>query len=253
MTARVRDGVVPRVLRWGLPMAAVAALTLGAAGVGRAQSQRQGAAKSTATAAQKPASPRSAARGLNTGITVHGHWILEVRNPDGSLVRHVEFENSLDLGSGTNLLAGVLLGSWTSSAQTWQINLSGSPNPCLSANFSGSTGPNVCIIQAPNSCTVSAPCQSNVFTNLSATSSAPTGPTILTLTGSAIAAFATQISEVSTSNVPCLPTVAPQSCSLVSGSGQLDFPFTDATNFPGSPVGVGVGQTIQATVTISFQ
>lgn len=249
MTACVRGGLVLRLCRWALSMAAVAALALGAAGVSRAQSQAQGAAKAAPAAkTTAPEAQKRAPKGLNTGITVHGHWTLEVRNPDGSLVRHVEFENSLDAGSGTELLAGILLGNWTSSAQTWQINLNGSPNPC---SFAGT--PNGCTIQAPSSCTLSAPCRSNVFNNLSATSGAPSGPTILTLSGSAIAAFAAQISEVSTSNVPCLPTVAPQSCSLLSGSGQLEFGFTDATNFPGSPVGVAAGQTVQATVVISFQ
>ena len=31
---------------------------------------------------------------MNTGIKVHGHWIIEVLNPDGSLVNHREFENA---------------------------------------------------------------------------------------------------------------------------------------------------------------
>ena len=29
------------------------------------------------------------------GIKVHGHWTIDVRNPDGTLVTHREFENSL--------------------------------------------------------------------------------------------------------------------------------------------------------------
>jgi hypothetical protein len=102
MTACVRRGVVLRIFRWGLPILAVGTLALGATGATRAQSQ--GAAQSTpaakpdATAAQKPAPAPSRANGLNTAITVHGHWMIEVKNPDGTLVRHVEFENALDPG-----------------------------------------------------------------------------------------------------------------------------------------------------------
>lgn len=33
--------------------------------------------------------------GQQEGIKVHGHWVIEVRNPDGSLVKRHEFENAL--------------------------------------------------------------------------------------------------------------------------------------------------------------
>jgi hypothetical protein len=33
--------------------------------------------------------------GKDEGIKVHGHWVLEIRNPDGSLASRKEFENSL--------------------------------------------------------------------------------------------------------------------------------------------------------------
>src|SRR5215469_7481393 len=38
--------------------------------------------------------------GPSVGIKVHGHWTIDVRNPDGTLVTHREFENSLIPGSG---------------------------------------------------------------------------------------------------------------------------------------------------------
>jgi hypothetical protein len=37
------------------------------------------------------------------GIKVHGHWTIEVRNPDGSLVSHNEFENALMPAGALNL------------------------------------------------------------------------------------------------------------------------------------------------------
>jgi hypothetical protein len=34
-------------------------------------------------------------KGAKEGIAVHGHWTIEIRNPDGSVAKHVEFENSI--------------------------------------------------------------------------------------------------------------------------------------------------------------
>jgi len=49
------------------------------------------------------------------GVTIHGHWVIDVRNPDGTLVEHRDFENSLvtvgALVSGDQLLAGLLTGN----------------------------------------------------------------------------------------------------------------------------------------------
>jgi hypothetical protein len=40
------------------------------------------------------------------GIKVHGHWAIDVRNPDGTLASHNEFENAF---SGARALSGVLV------------------------------------------------------------------------------------------------------------------------------------------------
>ena len=198
-------------------------------------------------AATRKRAPESADKGLNTGIKVHGHWTLEVRDPDGSLVRHVEFENSLVGSTGSYLLAGLLTGTYSSSAQTWSITISGSPNLCSFNN-----GPSFCLIESPSFCT--GPCQSNAFNTLSVTSPSNSSNTgdIVKLTGSALAAFAGQINYVETDDIPCTSTVAPQSCTW-SSSGQVGYQFTSAPNFTGSPVAVAAGQTIQVTVAISFQ
>jgi hypothetical protein len=61
----------------------------------------------------KPSKPGS------EGIKVHGHWVIDVRNPDGALVRHKDFENSLvtqgQFVSGDQLLAALLSGNVTPS------------------------------------------------------------------------------------------------------------------------------------------
>jgi hypothetical protein len=52
-------------------------------------------------AEEKPAS------GPSEGIKVHGYWTIEIRNPDGSVVSHQEFENSL-MSEGRSFLAQLL-------------------------------------------------------------------------------------------------------------------------------------------------
>jgi hypothetical protein len=54
------------------------------------------------------------------GIKIHGHWVMDIKNPDGTLVKHLDFQNSLTTGGGTGstayntgdqLLAALLSGS----------------------------------------------------------------------------------------------------------------------------------------------
>lgn len=58
--------------------------------------------------------PALQAQGPREGIVVHGHWVVDVRSSDGTLVNHVEFENSL---AGKDVLMYLLtrknvLGGW---------------------------------------------------------------------------------------------------------------------------------------------
>ncbi len=57
------------------------------------------------------------AKARRHGIRIHGHWVIDVRNPDGKLVEHRDFENSLatvgGLPSGDQLVAGLLSGNLT--------------------------------------------------------------------------------------------------------------------------------------------
>ena len=64
------------------------------------------------------------------GIKVHGHWTIEVKNPDGTLDARHEIENALitQMGGGRALLAG-LLGNVYSDPK-WSMFLWGSPAPC---------------------------------------------------------------------------------------------------------------------------
>jgi hypothetical protein len=66
------------------------------------------------------------------GIKVHGHWTIEVTNPDGSLAERREFDNAIH-PAGPQTLAKVL--GRQNSVGGWQITLVGAPAP-----FSGGGG-----------------------------------------------------------------------------------------------------------------
>src|SRR5947208_12840021 len=86
------------------------------------------AAFSRAVKAQTPVkattSPAGESKGgPKEGIKVHGHWTIEVRNPDGTLVTHREFENALTSDGGFALSAvlgrALTLGLWRIQLEVW--------------------------------------------------------------------------------------------------------------------------------------
>ena len=97
----------------GIRLAVLSVLILGMAGVCQAQASSApaqpiakagvpAAAPEAVTPGAQPASQTgqtatagTAAKGTQEGIKVHGHWTIEVRNPDGKVVTHTEFENVL--------------------------------------------------------------------------------------------------------------------------------------------------------------
>jgi hypothetical protein len=71
-------------------------------------------------AAASPARAQDKAGGDR--ITVHGHWTIDVKNPDGSLASHAVFENGLI--DGARLLSSMLATPGTP-AFAWAITISG--------------------------------------------------------------------------------------------------------------------------------
>jgi len=47
-----------------------------------------------------------------SGFKMHGHWIIDVKNPDGTVAEHRDFENAL-LPTGANYLLGLMGGFYT--------------------------------------------------------------------------------------------------------------------------------------------
>ena len=188
--------------------------------------------------------------GQKEGIKVHGHWMIDVRNPNGTLMKHHEFENALVPGP---VLASLL--GRTKIMGTWRIILSwpGGKEPC-NTRIGSAMEPTPCLIIEPNlSVNVGAP--DYVFTNLKV--SAPGNSLILS--GFATVGADTFIKQVGTAVSAC-STDTP--VSVCTGGYLPLFDFTSATLTepvnglcpPNTPCAVHVshGQIVQVTVTISF-
>jgi hypothetical protein len=191
--------------------------------------EAQGEASESSVAEEKPSG-----NGSHEGIKVHGYWTIEVHNPDGSLVRHVEFENSL-VATGGPALVAVL--SQQATMGIWYVQLipsAGSALPIFELGGSP-TAPGV---------------SNNLVVN--------NGGTNLTLSGSVTTASAVQIATVQTLLFTCAATAAASNCGAGGIGGSTSNPtlfgnkpvvFTQ-TNPP--PVSVQNGQIVQISVVISF-
>jgi hypothetical protein len=170
---------------------------------------------------------QSLAQGPQEGIKVHGHWVIDVHNPDGTLVSHTEFENALKPGGAVAL--SMLLTRETESP-SWSVTLepdaAGRP-----FGVSGSVGLAAVLFEGVSDRTLA----SNYFGGL--TVARVSGTVVLKGTATALANGG--ISSVSTD----LGTV------IASGvHGVLPF---SGTTLPNS-VALSAGQIVQVTVTLSF-
>jgi hypothetical protein len=212
------------------------------------------------TAAAERESPSSGKPG-NEGIKVHGHWVIDVKNPDGSLAGHRDFENSL--ADGGQLLVGLLSGYFV--AGGYDITLIG--DVCPPTGGSNSTG--CAIVSAiagnwTNLCQLGY-CYPGLTSTVNLSSSG--GPFSMVLAGSFQAPRAAIISSVQTQyNVCYIPfnsghgfypntfsSASPAACNGTSGPAGNDYAVG---NFTGTnlttPIAVTAGQIIQVSVTISF-
>jgi len=262
----------------GIRLAILSLLFLAIAGVCIAQASAAAARPAVQTAVAPQAQPvaqpaqaaapgKPAANGTHEGIKVHGHWTIEVRNPDGKLVTHREFENSLVVGGGDNgsvFLAGLLRGTTTLGA--WEVTLADNPtNPTFVIFI---TQPNVTEGQAScyliNQNPPSITCSNNLALNGGAVvtpgstqySPVNNGPTF-TMTGSGTVAqgVSSSVEWVSTINWPCVPSEATTACDNdpLATRMSLTAATLDGKGTDPSPVPVTGGQTVAVTVAISFQ
>lgn len=162
----------------------------------------------------------SPAAAQEEGIKVHGDWVIEVRNPDGTIVARHEFKNALTW-TGTLALAGTLGRTYTPVA--WGIRIG---SPCQH-DLMALRAP--CLIVEPGAQSEFGP--TRTFSNLAIS---VTGGE-LTLSGSVTATRTDTIDRVATQ--------------LTDASFHRHI-FTEK-NLP-TPVPVTAGQIVQVTVRISF-
>lgn len=243
------------------PAAAVPETSLGPKSSIAGSSAQVGTEKTTQAVAQNSSAKRSTPKGQQEGIAVHGHWIIDVRNPDGKVVSHREFENSLanGLGGGATLLAAMLgrtvtTGSWQiiladSAAQSNQVIISEPSSeaaaacPSIISNIGHELGVGTC---------------SNTLSLAGATlSGAALSGVTVTLTGSGTVpqGFPAQIGFVETANVACATSDSPTIC-FNDLHAINNFPLTartlDGQGTDPASVAVVAGQVVSVTVVISF-
>jgi|GEM_PF-726155 len=191
------------------------------------------------------------------GIKVHGHWTIDVRDPDGKLVTHREFENGLTLQGKGGLVK--LLGRQITNG-AWHVGLANSSgnHPCEfpSSSPGGSATPTPCQILEPSFWAPGVVDSPYFFKTLILSLPDSGG---LVLSGNASAARNSTIDMVSTRIYNCPPNNGPQTCATTNTIGQFEFtekqlaqPVNGVCPEPACAVDVVKGQIIQVTVTISF-
>jgi hypothetical protein len=272
--------VIARIAGPGLVLAAVFALVLSGSSVGRAQANATSpvvpaaapAKAAPAALAGQPVPPaKSRPGGTHEGVKVHGHWMIEVRSPDGKLISHTEFENSLQT-TGQQALAAIL---WGFTPGDWAVFLDGASGdtqlPCTSSVTSGLAP---CEVVAPGS-SFASNCLSGLPAGLTMAQCFPTlgvgsdvnrNSTNVALAGTLIASNAGVITDVQTFLQLCSPSITPAVCASSNGTPVGSYEFTSATlpaqgsgqcggaNQISCAVNVpAAGDTINVSVTISFQ
>jgi hypothetical protein len=311
------SGSVRRVVRntmhrWVLALAALAALVFVPAGSSRAQSQTPasktvvaGAGVSAeATATNLATAPQAASakivadstasagqsvpQGRHEGITVHGHWSIEVRNTDGTLASRQAFDNEL-MDSGAQLLGNLLSG--TVSPAGWGLHIFGTnptqvpasqPGPCgagaMSLNgtafgFVPNPGTVFCSLYEAGTSSGAAICSQGIPTTFCTLTRTPaigtavianSGKVAITLSGTFPALNPGYVGGVASDLLICMGNLPTSNAGLASYSASTCMTglpageFGETNFFTGtllsSPVQITAGgQTVAVTLTLSFQ
>jgi hypothetical protein len=195
-------------------------------------------------------------------VRIHGHWILDVKDANGKVVEHRDFENSLKQ-TGTDVLTLLLVGRASSggftiravqssagSMQTYQMSPDYLVRPTFPCPLGTSSGSNVvyCVKGLQQSVVLPAGCAI----------ASCTGNTSIVLQSQFTATAPILVDTLTTYPLICkgldsryLYTGSPSDCSsnasLPSGTGGYDFTGTTI-----APLSIDTGQTLAITVTLSF-
>jgi hypothetical protein len=199
------------------------------------------------------------------GIRVHGHWVIDVLNPDGTLAEHRAFENSLVTGqAGDSLLIGLISGYFVPGDYAVEVigNSGTTTNEVLINSYivrSTSTNPGALFCTGSGASGV---CYPTLTYSVNIPKS---GPASFVLAGSFTASYSGTLNTVSTFYNVCenlvvnQPVFPPTSSATVSPGGCLGG-TPDASQYQNSftqtsvptPMPIASGQLVQVTVTISF-
>jgi hypothetical protein len=301
-------------LRQGLLLVAVLALLSSVATATRAQSVAQEIPKgdvkiagnpvvgpqdptaiakpTVANAKGEPSAPeKSTAKGPQESLKVHGHWTIEVINLDGSVARHLEFENGLCPTqtvpvnvNGTpsssvypgGALALSLLATGQASLGPWMIFTDAAPNTtpgvppgCSKANgdtIDGNYGSTTLIESIGFYADLSNASGNTAFYicgNSCVLMSPPSAPTAsnptITLAGQIPPSQSTltnggTIATVSTGNILCAPGFSQVDCAGIfpSPNRPLNSAILTGTQLPLPYITYTAGQAVNIQVVLSF-
>jgi hypothetical protein len=191
------------------------------------------------------------------GITVHGHWIIDVLNPDGSVASHADFENELLPNtpmlffSGDRAMAaavGGLIDDQSPTRPSWQVVLglrgygSFPGGPRLLAAPEGGPTCGAGVVLTTGGCYIvdgvdGAQLTVSAATEQRLSSQVPLGTIVLTARTKAVAGGT-------------IGYVESRYLAVLKNTGLASFRFTGRTL--SAPVPVADGQIIQLTVEFSF-
>lgn len=174
------------------------------------------------------------ATGADEAIGVSGHWVVEVREPDGTPVMRREFHNALSPG---NPITRFLTGERTAGPFQIVVQCGESGTTCAPPCPVGA-----CFIVEPR---LTLTASASLFKNLIVSS----GVNGLQLRGSAVVSADTTIALFLTQVFFCPITVAPGSCVSAPAGGGL---ATLTSTVLSPPVAVATGQQVLITVTITL-
>lgn len=192
------------------------------------------------------------------GIKIHGHWEITVKNPDGTVAEHRDFENALQGGGAAYLIA--LMAGYTVPSDYEIFLQSSGTAPCVTPSFTNAQAGCVLV----RSLTTSPATNSCLYYYCAATLSYTynLNYSVLASNSMVLSAYFTAgqtgtITSVSTYAGDCpiqfiqssvLTNISPAACNAAAGGiGVNALTGTGITSIP-----VSNGQLVQVVVTISF-
>ncbi len=238
----------------------VAVATVPAISPGAQSSNARAAAGQTS--AQSSSAKVPAPKGRPEGITVYGWWTIEVRNPDGKVVIHREFENALT-ETGQGVLASAITNQGTPLGYNvpgaWQIQLCNSGGSICNPTASSTNTFDLRLEQQGGSWASATNCPTSPTYGGGATDTAVAIYCYPTL---AIALSSSGATLSLTGNIPSSPlsgtvtidTVQSDITQCLSSAEQIIAPSTCFTNPGASSYSTLVGFTLASlTPTVSVQ